>query len=398
MRKFLLLLLLAGSLLSSMAQSYKKLHFNAIVVDAHNDILTTAIEKDLSFDQSLKGKTHSDLRRFKEGGVDVQIFSVWSDETFGTGKGYARANQQIDTLYAVARRNPSAMMIVTNSTELQQAVRQHKLAAMIGLEGGHMIEDRIDYLDSLYKRGVRYMTLTWNNSTPWATSAMDETAKPKEGEQTTVRQKGLTDLGKQIVRRMNELGMLVDLSHVGEQTFWDAIETSTKPVIVSHSCAYTLCPVFRNLKDDQIKAVGKNGGVIHLNFFSGFVDSSFFTRDRAFNRQHRAERDSLLKTVSDPVFADNYLFEKYPEEVKALRPPLSLLIDHLDHIVQLIGTDHVGLGSDFDGVSSTPQQLDDVTAFPLITQELLKRGYSKKDIRKILGENFIRLLKANEPK
>jgi membrane dipeptidase len=389
------------------AQSYKKLHFKSILVDTHNDVLTEVLDKKVSFDQDLKGKTHSDLARFKEGGVDVEIFSVWSDGSYGPGKGFRRANQQIDTLYAVIARNPDKITLVTTPAELMKAVRQKKIAAMIGVEGGHMIEDRLDYLDSLYKRGTRYMTLTWNNSTSWATSAMDEmpgarsqfgadsaTTQPPPGTEKE-RKKGLTDFGKQIVRHMNEIGMMVDLSHVGEQTFWDAINTSTKPVIVSHSCVYSICPVFRNLKDDQIKAVGKNGGVIDLNFFSGFVDSGFVARNKAFADKHKAERDSIRKTVSDPYFADNYLFQKYAEEVKGLRPPLSLLIDHLDYIVKLIGADHVGLGSDFDGINSAPQQLDDVTCFPLITQELMKRGYSKKDIRKILGGNFIRVFKAN---
>jgi membrane dipeptidase len=165
----------------------------------------------------------------------------------------------------------------------------------------------------------------------------------------------------------------------------------------NNSCAYALCPHRRNLKDDQIKAVGKNGGVIHLNFYSGFVDSSFERRTEIFNKNHKTERDSLLKQNPEPYFADVFLFEKYADEVRALRPPLSLLLNHLDYIVRLIGVDHVGLGSDFDGINSAPQQLDDVTAMPLITKELLKRGYSKKDIRKILGENFLRLLKANEP-
>ena len=271
---------------------------------------------------------------------------------------------------------------------------------LFGLEGGHMIENSLANLDNFYTRGVRYMTLTWNNSTDWATSALDEASpNPSRGGalKDSVRRKGLTDFGKQVVKRMNELGMMVDLSHVGEQTFWDAISTTTKPVIVSHSCAYALCPHRRNLKDDQIKAVGKNGGVIHLNFYSGFVDSSFERRTEIFNKNHKTERDSLLKQNPEPYFADVFLFEKYADEVRALRPPLSLLLNHLDYIVRLIGVDHVGLGSDFDGINSAPQQLDDVTAMPLITKELLKRGYSKKDIRKILGENFLRLLKANEP-
>lgn len=390
MRKALLVSIFLVACYFLQAQSWKKLHYGSIVVDTHNDILTQVLDKKVSFDNDLSGKTHSDLARWKQGGVDVEIFSIWCDGTYGKGKAFARACQEIDSLESTARRNPDKMTIVTNPAALEKAVKEKKLAAMIGVEGGHMIEDRLDYLDSLFHRGARYMTLTWNNSTSWATSAMDETLK-----KDSLSHKGLTDFGKQVVRRMNELGMLVDLSHVGEQTFWDAINTSTKPILVSHSCVYSLCPVFRNLKDDQIRAVGKNGGVIHLNFFSGFLDSNFQKRNDAFLQRHKTERDSLLKTSTDPFFADEYLFKKYADEVYSLRPPLSLLLDHLDYIVRLIGVDHVGLGSDFDGINSAPQQLDDVTTFPLITQELLKRGYSKKDIRKILGGNFIRLFKAN---
>jgi len=373
------------------AQSYKKLHFNSIVVDTHNDLLSTAIEKNYLIDEDLSGKTHSDLDRFKKAGVDVQLFSVWCDGL--QVNPYAWANREMDTLDAVAKRNPDKIVKVGNPTELLQAVKEKKLAAMFGVEGGHMIENNLDNLNNFYNRGVRYMTLTWNNSTDWATSALDETTKAD-----SLKHKGLTEFGKQVVKRINELGMLVDLSHVGETTFWDAIKITTKPVIVSHSCVYSLCPHRRNLKDDQILAVGKNGGVIHLNFYSGFLDSSFDRRTDLFNNSHKAERDSLLKQNPEPYFADMFLFTKYPEEVKALRPPLSLLIDHLDYIVKLIGVDHVGIGSDYDGVNSLPQQLDDITAMPLITKELLKRGYSKKDIRKILGENFLRIFEANTSK
>jgi membrane dipeptidase len=393
MKKIVLPVILLGCHLLLNAQSYKKTHFKSIVVDTHNDILTTALEKKLSFDQPLNGKTHSDLFRMKTGGVDVQVFSIWCDGDYGKGRAFTRANEEIDTLYAWTHRNPEKMMIVTNFAELKKCVRQHKLAAMMGVEGGHMIEDSLVYLDSLYKRGVRYMTLTWNNSNSWATSAMDE-SRARDSAAKDLPFKGLTPFGKQVVKRMNELGMLVDLSHVGEQTFWDAMAIVNKPVIVSHSCVWNICPVFRNLKDDQIKAVGKNGGVIHLNFYSAFLDSSFRHQARAFFQKHKAERDSLAQANSR-TYADHMLFEKYPDEVALMRPPLSLLLDHLDYIVKLIGVDHVGLGSDFDGISSAPQQLNDVTAFPLITKELLARGYSKKDIRKILGENFIRILKAN---
>lgn len=375
----------------SFSQSYKKLHFKSILIDTHNDIPTTAIDKGVSFDQNLKNKTHSDLQRMIEGGVDAQLFSIWCDGN--KQNPYAWANREIDTVLAWTNRNPDKMMQAFNTGDIKKAVKQKKLGVLFGLEGGHMIENDLGKLDALYKRGVRYMTITWNNSTNWATSALDETTKADSLART---HKGLTGFGKQVIQRMNELGMLVDLSHVGEQTFWDAINTSTKPVLVSHSCVYTLCPFRRNLKDDQIKAVGKNGGVIHLNFYSGFLDSSFEKRSAAFTAKHKTEMDSLLKANPEPYFMEVYLFEKYPGEVRNLRPPMSMLLDHLDYIVKMIGVDHVGLGSDFDGVNSLPQQLDDVTTYPLITKALMERGYGKKDIRKILGGNFLRLLKANE--
>jgi membrane dipeptidase len=339
----------------------------------------------------LKGITHSDLNRMKTGGIDIQIFSIFCDETYGNGIAYPFANREIDTLYATVQRNPEKMMIVQSPKELSTAVKLGKLGAMIGVEGGHMIEDKMEYLEAFYARGARYMTLTWNNSTSWASSAADERAK-----KNLDRAYGLTEFGKAIVKRMNELGMMVDISHVGEQTFYDAIAISTKPVIASHSCTYALCPVPRNMTDNQIKAVGKNGGVIHLNFYSGFVDSTFKQKNDAFLKKHEAEKNELLKNNPSDFYANLVLHEKYKDEIDGVRPPLSLLIDHLDHIVKLIGVDHVGLGSDFDGINSSPRELNDVTDMPLITEELVKRGYSKKDILKILGGNFIRVFKANQ--
>jgi membrane dipeptidase len=385
---FLLFSFLFISIITS-AQRAKKIHFNAILIDTHNDIPTTAIDDKISFDQSLKGKTHSDLQRMKEGGVDAQFFSIWCDGN--KENPYAWANREMDTVLAWTNRNPNSMVQVFTSEGILKAAKQKKLAVLFGVEGGHMIENDLNKLDALYNRGARYMTLTWNNSTDWATSALDETTRAD-----SLKHKGLTDFGKQIVRKMNELGMLVDLSHVGEQTFWDAIATTTKPVLVSHSCVYTLCPFRRNLKDDQIKAVAKNGGVIHLNFYSGFLDPAFEGRSDAFTAKHKTEMDSMLKINPEPYFMQVYLFNKYPDEVKGLRPPLSLLLDHLDYIVKLVGVDYVGLGSDFDGVNSLPAGLDGVEDFPKITDELVKRGYSKKDIRKILGGNFIRAFTANQ--
>lgn len=388
MLKKLLFLLLP---LSVQSQNYQKIHDKAIVVDSHNDILTACMEKKVSMDADLKGRTHSDLNRFKQGGVDVQIFSVWCDGS--KENPFAWANREMDTLDAVISRNPDKIALVRNSKELKQAIKDKKLAAMFGVEGGHMIEGKLENLDKLFARGTRYLTLTWNNSPGWATSAMLEVSKK---DSLANAQKGLTDFGKQVIRRMNELGMMVDLSHVGEQTFWDAIQTSTKPVMVSHSNAYALCPSFRNLKDEQIVAVGKNGGVIDLNFYSGFVDSSSKRKEARFVAAHTAELDSLVKTGIQKEYAVTMLSDKYAEEAQAARAPLSLLLDHLDYIVKLAGVDHVGLGSDFDGINSAPQQLDDVTTYPVITKALLERGYSKKDITKIMGGNILRVLKANE--
>jgi len=376
--------------IASMAQAYQKLHYKSTLADSHNDVLSTATMRGLNIEQDLTGKTHSDLARFKKGGVDIQVFSIFCDERFGKDTAFKFANIEIDSLYAIAGRNPGLMTMVRTAAQLKKAVRQHKLACMPGVEGGHMIEDKLENLDSFSKRGVCYMTLTWNNSTSWATSAADETRK-----KDSLPHKGLTDFGRQVVKRMNELGIMVDLSHVGEQTFWDAINTTSKPVIVSHSCAYSLCPAFRNLKDDQIKAVAKNNGVIQVNFYSGFLDSTYNNNRRAFSQRHQREVDSVRQLKWANYEVDEWLAKKYPAEASSLRAPLSLLLDHIDYIVKLAGVDHVGLGSDFDGIESPPQQLDDVTTYPLITKALLERGYSKSDVKKILGGNFIRVFKAN---
>lgn len=401
--RFCLALALTSFLFS--CQSYKELHKEAIVIDTHNDVLSGVVMKGLSIEDNLRGKSHSDLARFRRGGVDAQVFSVFCDERFGKDTAFKYANIEIDSLEAIAARNPNKMILVKNPGQLQMAVRQQKLGALIGVEGGHMIENNLQYLDSLFDRGARYLTLTWNNSTPWASSAMDESrtlpasasylAPAAGGDAAPALHKGLNDFGKQVVRRMNELGMMVDVSHVGEQTFWDVLNTTTKPVIASHSSCYALCPVFRNLTDEQIKAIGKNGGVVFLNFYSGFLDSSYLRRVQAFHQAHQTQVDSL-KTLNWASYSiDEWMAAAYPREANALRPPLSLLMDHLDHVVKLIGVRGVGLGSDFDGISSAPKGLDDVTAYPLITQALRKRGYSKKQVKMILGGNFIRVFRAN---
>jgi membrane dipeptidase len=298
----------------------------------------------------------------------------------------------MDSLDAVVARNPDKIIKVAGYVELLKAVKQHKIAAMFGVEGGHMIEDDLNKLQALYNRGARYLTLTHNIAPSWATSAADETTKPD------LPHKGLTDFGRQVVQRMNQLGMIIDVSHAGDQTFRDVIKMTTRPIIASHSSVYSLVPHRRNLKDEQIKAIAKNGGVIQVNFNPGFIDSSFEKKEIAFLKKHTEEKDSLLKTGMGEFYSLDYLYNKYADEANPMRPPLSLLIQHIEYIINLVGVDYVGLGSDFDGINLTPLQLDDVTTYPLITKALVEKGYSEKDITKILGGNFLRVLKANEAK
>lgn len=386
MKSACLALILFFVCLQTQAQQYKRLHQKLFLADTHNDIPSSAIEKQVTFDTDLKGKTHSDLNRMLAGGVDAQMFSIFCDGA--QANPYNFANREIDSVYEWVRRNPAKMMLVKNLYELKQAIREKKLAAMLGVEGGHMIENDLIKLEKLYQRGVRYITITWNNSTSWATSALTETAKNEP-----LRQNGLTDFGKDVIKKMNELGIMVDVSHAGEQTFWDITKVSTKPIIASHSCVWNLCPHRRNLKDEQIKAIAKSGGVIFLNFYSGFIDSSYEGKIAAFVKRHRKEVDSLKEKGIQKDYAAMMVAEMYKEEMKSIRPSLQVLLNHLDYIVKLVGIDHVGLGSDFDGIEAPPLELNGAEDFPLITKALLERGYSKKDIRKIAGGNFIRVFK-----
>lgn len=379
-------------------KSYQQIHEEALVVDGHNDFLYMVIDEVLhenlgvegmDFGADLTGRTHLDLNRQVEGGLDVQFFSVWC---LGSQVDpFNMAIRQIDSLEAITARNADRMTIARSSEELLAALEENKAIAMMGVEGGHMIEDDLGKLQTLYERGVRYLTLTWNNSTSWATSSYDE--QPD----ANFPRKGLNDFGKEVVSKMNELGMLVDISHVGEQTFWDVMETTTKPVIASHSSAYSLCEWHRNLKDDQIQAVAENEGVVMVNFYPGYIDTTFWAKETAFFVRHKEESDSLMEVFNDDEWMVEYiLYRKYKEEADAMKPSLAKLVDHIDHIVKLVGVEYVGIGSDFDGISITPGQLDDATDFPLITKELVDRGYTEEDIKKILGENFLRVLQANE--
>jgi membrane dipeptidase len=343
----------------------------------------------LNLDNNLTDKAHSDFKRFKQGGVDVQVFSVFCNETFGKDTAFKFANIEIDSLSAIAKRHPDRLQLIKTPSELLRVVKKGKMAGLIGVEGGHMIEDNMEYLDHLFNRGARYLTLTWNNSTTWATSAKDET------ENRIKQKRGLSDFGKSIVKHMNELGMMIDVSHVGDKTLEDVLEITTKPVLASHSSVYAISPQFRNLKDVQIKAIAKNGGVIHVNFAAGFLDSSFAKFVPAYFQKHKKEVDSLVSLRWSSPAIGLHMKRKYPQEINQALPPLSALLDHIDYIVNLVGVDYVGLGSDFDGIPYSPLGLEDVSKYPKITEGLLKRGYTKTDIQKILGGNFIRVFTTN---
>ena len=389
MRQLIVFLLLASPF-SMFSQSTARLHKKAIVVDTHNDILSSSVLDGLDISKRLS-TGHSDLVRWKEGGLDVQFFSVWTGDKPRTSKGFfADAMQEIDSLEIIALRNYEKMTLATNWKEVKRGIRKEKLVALIGVEGGHMIEDDMGKLETLYKHGMRYMTLTWNNSTSWASSAWGETLKPD-----SLPSFGLNEMGKKIVRQMNDWGVIVDLSHVGVKTFFDAIETTTKPVMLSHSSVWNICPVPRNVKDDQIKAVAKNGGVICINFYAGFIDSNFSKRHTYLeNNSGKKIRDSLQK-LYDAAKVNQIWGELFKNEMEPLRPTLSQVVDHIDYIVKMIGDDYAGIGSDYDGIDFAPKGLDDATTYPKITEELKRRGYSDKSIKKILGENVLRVMKAN---
>lgn len=364
-------------------QAYKQLHRDLVVVDGHNDVIYESIFQGKDIGQRLKtGAT--DLPRLREGGVDVQVFAVWSDDAKWKTGAFKHANDQIDALEKMIAANTDKISLAKSSRDIESILKTGKIAALIGVEGGNMIEESLDNLEQLYARGAKYLTLTWNYNLSWASCAA------MESDDMDPKDKGLTEKGRTVIRKMNELGMMVDLSHGGEQTFYDVLAVSTKPILVSHSNAFELCPHFRNLKDAQLEALKSNGGVVGVNFYSGFLDPAY---------------DARLKKLYLSKFGDNgtsklstwSMYEKLPKELqRQADAPLSKLLDHIDYLVKKVGIDHVAVGSDFDGIESSPQGLEDVSKFPLLTKALLERGYSHADIAKIMGQNFLRILKENE--
>jgi membrane dipeptidase len=369
-----------------------RVYRDAIVIDMHNDMPSKVLDD--GYDPDVRhpagfGRTegNTDLPRLMESGLTAVFMSAYVDADYAfktPDQSYARVGLYLDTIAAFAREHPDRLIFSTTADDVRRAKREGKVAIFIGVEGGHAIENSLDKLRDLYRRGTRYMTLTWNNGNQWAGSS--------NGLNNT-RRGGLTPFGRDVVREMNRLGMLVDLSHVSDSTFFDAIATSTAPVIASHSSARALGLHPRNLSDDQLRAIARNGGVVNVNFYSTFIDPTFAAAVEKGRADFRPIRDSILKADGDNEATRRRVDNMSAARMAALpQTPLSVLIDHFDHIAKVAGVDHVGLGSDFDGVSALPMGMEDVTRLPRIAQGLLDRGYSESDVKKILGGNMLRVL------
>ncbi len=353
----------------------------AIVIDTHNDVTTPMTNDDFDLSGEPPAPYRTNIERMKKGGLTAEFFSLYVKPWYVEHGGSARRTlDMIDSVYRAVERHPRDPMIATSVADIRRAKRTGKIAALMGIEGGHAIEDSLPTLREFYRLGVRYMTLTWNNTNNWA----DANRPPK-------KHNGLSDFGKEVVREMNRLGMLVDISHVSDDTMNDVLDVSTAPVIASHSSARALSNVPRNIPDDVLKRIAKNGGVVQVNFYSVFVDEKTVA-------PQSAARDKRLKSQQDAIDAkykdDPERRAEESDKLEAANPlpplPISKLIDHIDHIVKVAGIDHVGIGADFDGANDMPEGAQDVSMLPNITYELLKRGYSEADIRKVLGENLLR--------
>jgi membrane dipeptidase len=325
----------------------------------------------------------------KEGGVDVQFFAVWPNPNTYHIKGmFEQSMHLFDLLEKVVAKNQDKMVITRSPEEITKAVNMDKIAACIGVEGGTAIENDLGKLKILYDRGARYLGLTWNNSPDWASCAKDEISEEFEGYH------GLSPFGKEVILEMNRLGMIVDISHSGEKTFWDVIQMTNKPLIASHSGVFNLCYHYRNLKDEQIKAIGRNGGVIFINFYPGYLQSGFGGKYQALIDTSAAFLDSIKQVYGDDILGfRKFKSTYYSDNTEADRPGIKRIIDHMDYIISLIGDDHVGLGSDFDGISLIPKGIEDVSQMAEITRVMMERGYPPQRIRKILGGNFMRVFR-----
>jgi membrane dipeptidase len=369
------------------------IHQRAIVVDMHADTTQRLVDENVDLETRLNDG-HLDAVRAKEGGLDAQFFSIWVEpDLFGGGGPNAvkRADVQIEAVRELTKRHPETWELATAAADVRRIAASGKIAALMGLEGGYAIDEKIENVARYYQMGVRYMSPAWSVSTSWAGSSGDEIGKTR----------GLNDFGKQVIREMNRLGMMVDVSHLSDKAFWDIVNTSTKPVIATHSACRAIANVPRNLTDDMIVALAKTGGVVNVIFYPEHIEPGYSEKKKKVDaeiasmvqRASEAEKGGVAqkKLARDRVRSAEYL--------KRL-PPVSVtrIADHIDHIVKLVGIDHVGIGSDFDGVQVVPADLKSVADLPNLTKELLRRGYSESDIDKILGGNMLRVMEEVEMK
>jgi len=363
------------------------IHRHATIVDMHADTVQRIIDEHVDINQELSDG-HLDAVRAKRGGLDAQFFSIWVEpQLFGGGGASAmkRADIQIEAIRDLAAKHPETWELATTADDIRRAENAGKIAALMGLEGGYAIDEKIENVQRYYDMGVRYMSPAWSVSTSWAGSSGDVVGETR----------GLNEFGKQVVREMNRLGMIVDVSHVSDKTFWDIVNTSTKPVVATHSACRAIANVPRNLTDDMIAALAKTGGVVNVIFYPEHIEPGWSEKKKKVDaeiasivdRASAAEPGNAAqkKLARDRVRAEEYLKRLPPVSV-------SRIADHVDHIVKLVGIDHVGIGSDFDGVQAVPTDMKSVADLPNLTQELLKRGYPEDAIDKILGGNMLRVM------
>ena len=382
--------LLVASAVSSdtISERAKKIHFSSIVVDTHDD--TTQRLLDSSFDLAARHTDGSiDIPRMREGGLGAIFFSIWIPSKITGPQAVQKALGQIDAVRETVRRHPKDLVLATTADEIRKAHAQNKIAALIGVEGGHMINSDLNVLRKFASLGVRYMTLTHSGNDEWADSSTDKPAH-----------NGLTDFGKDVVREMNRLGVMVDISHVSDKTFYDAIEVSKAPLLASHSSCRTICDAPRNMADQMMKDLAAKGGVVQINYHVGFLSQEFRDAEKADSKIN----DAISAEVTKRCGAENEgcmliegdkITREFVTQGKLPRVDFTKIIEHIDHAVKLVGADHVGLGSDFDG-ANMPFGMEDVTMLPKITEALLQKGYSEGDVKKILGENTLRVMSEVE--
>jgi membrane dipeptidase len=367
-------------------QSWRAIHDSALIVDTHADTPGRFVDENFDLTQDA-GTGYLDFKKIKAGNLGAEFFSIWVNPWTFKGQEIKRALDMIDSVYEQARLHPDQMMMAFSTQDILAAHRQHKLAALLGVEGGHAIQGDMRVLRDYYRLGVRYMTLTWSNTNEIGDSSGDFDDKKVE------HHNGITDFGRQVVREMNRLGMMVDISHVADRTFYQALVASRAPVIASHSSSRALTNVPRNMTDDMLIALARNGGVAQVNFYCGFISQKYVDRSKQLQEQHDPDYEkmqSLFLKPQTPEVKQQLDAAKAALAPKLPRPPLSDLIDHIDYMVKVAGIDHVGLGSDFDGIDCSPLGLDSAADLPKITQALYQRGYTAADLNKILGGNLMR--------